>query len=69
MHQKQFRSVYRDGYELYLVVEIPYDQQQNYLSSEDDDKRLYTNDLQQAEPEQLGLPFWAVSSDESGVYI
>lgn len=32
MHQKQFRSVIRDGYELYLVVEIPYDQQQNYLS-------------------------------------
>ena len=54
---KQFRSVYRDGYELYIVVEIPYDQQQNYLASEDDDKNVCTDETQQADSEQLELPF------------
>ena len=56
MHQKKFRSVIRGGYELYLVVEVPYDQQQNYLSEEinsHEEEKV----TQKPEPEQLGLPF------------
>lgn len=56
MHQKKFRSVIRGGYELYLVVEVPYDQQQNYLSEEinsHEEEKI----AQPPEPEQLGLPF------------
>jgi hypothetical protein len=45
------------GYKLYLVAEIPYDQQQKDLSSKDDDKSICTNSLQQAENEQLEPPF------------
>ena len=55
MHQKKFRSVIRDGYELYLVVEVPYDQQQNYLSEDVNAHEEET--IQLPEPEQLDLPF------------
>ncbi len=57
MHQKKFRSIIQKGYELYIVVEIPYDQQQNYLASEDDDKNVCTDEPQQADSEQLELLF------------
>ena len=36
-------------YELYLVAEIPYDQQQKDLSSKDDDKSICTDSMQQAD--------------------
>lgn len=58
MHQKKFKSVIRDGYELYLVVEIPYDQQQNYLASESEEsKNIEEEALQNTDGQQLGLPF------------
>ncbi len=69
MHQKKFRSIIQKGYELYIVVEIPYDQQQNYLASEDDDKNVCTDEPQQADSEQLELLFWNVCGGEGGVYL
>ena len=58
MHQKKFRSVIRDGYELYLVVEIPYDQQQNFLSSVVDESQNHEEESSQlSEIQQLELPF------------
>jgi len=58
MHQKKFKSVIRDGYELYLVAEIPYDQQQNYLASESEEsKNIEEEALQNTDGQQLGLPF------------
>ena len=58
MHQKKFRTINHHGYELYVVVEIPYDQQQNYLSSNIDEGESTAEECSQlTEPEQLDLPF------------
>jgi hypothetical protein len=39
------------------MVEIPCNQQQNYLASEDDDKKVNTDWSQQADSVRLALPF------------
>ena len=51
-------SIQRSGYELFLVVEIPYDQQQNYLSLEkDESQNLEEETPQTLDNQQLDLPF------------
>jgi hypothetical protein len=39
------------------MVEIPCNQQQKYLASEDDDKKVNTELAQQADSVRLALPF------------
>ena len=53
--------------ELYIVVEVSYDQQQNYLSEDVNAHEEET--IQLPEPEQLDLPFWCFSSGESDYYV
>ncbi len=58
MRKCGFNSIQRSGYELFLVVEIPYDQQQNYLSLEkDESQNLEEETPQTLDNQQLDLPF------------
>lgn len=58
MRKCGFNSIQRSGYELFLVVEIPYDQQQNYLSLEkDESQNLEEETPQTIDNQQLDLPF------------
>lgn len=58
MRNSKFRSVIRNGYELFLVMEIPYDKQQEFLSSEDfESQNFEEEEPQETEPQQLDLPF------------
>ena len=46
------------GYELFLVIEIPFDKQQEYLSSEFfGSQKIEEEAVQEPEPQQLELPF------------
>ena len=47
MHQKKFPTINHHGYELYVVLEIPYDQQQNYLSSNIDEGEIIAKECSQ----------------------
>ena len=56
MRNSKFRSVIRNGYELFLVMEIPFDKQQEYLATEE--KEIEENDHQTEDaPQQLDLNF------------
>ena len=58
MRKCGFNSIQRSGYELFLVVEIPYDQQQNYLSLEKDESQNLEEEIPQTlDNQQLDLPF------------
>lgn len=58
MRNRKFRSVIKDGYELFLVIEIPFDKQQEYLSSECfGSQKIEEETAQDPEAQQLDLPF------------
>ena len=56
MHKLQYKFKIRHGYCYYRVVEIPYDQQQNYLALDDDYENNDNNENIQSN-EELELPF------------
>lgn len=45
MRKKKFRSMIINGYELFLVIEVPFDKQQEYLSSEDFESSKESDDI------------------------
>ena len=59
MRNLGFKWKVRHGYDYFRVVEIPFDQQQNYLANDDDSdfNALDSESSQAADSEQLILPF------------
>ena len=52
MRKKKFRSMIINGYELFLVIEVPFDKQQEYLSSEDFESPKESDDVASTPVEQ-----------------
>ena len=57
MHKLKFPSRFRNGCEYYRVVEIPWDQTQKYLASNEAGESIDEEASQHPEDEELVLPF------------
>ena len=57
MRQMDFKFVHKRTGDYYKVVEIPFDQQQNYIATSEDVEFFNTESSQSSENEELALPF------------
>lgn len=57
MRQMKFRFIHKRTGDFYRVVEIPFDQQQNYIAMDDEIESDDKDSLQTSDNEELALPF------------